>query len=192
MRGLLVQTADFLCRMAFVCKAPGALSSNGGRDFGAVLDALADAGALDIAWRILDARWFGVAQRRRRLFLVADFAGERAGAVLAVREGGGGDSEEVGEAGEEVAHALRASTGSRGTDDPDRVTFIPMLAGTFTGVRRLTPLECERLMGFPDGHTAGQAESHRYRQLGNAVVVPVAEWIGHRLVRVDELLRSES
>lgn len=54
--------------------------------------------------------------------------------------------------------------------------------------RKLTPLECERLQGFPDGWTAGQADSHRYRQLGNAVCVPVAEWIGHRLVAVDAML----
>lgn len=52
-------------------------------------------------------------------------------------------------------------------------------------VRRLTPLECERLMGFPDGWTEGQADSHRYRQLGNAVVPMVAEWIGHRIVEVE-------
>jgi DNA (cytosine-5)-methyltransferase 1 len=47
--------------------------------------------------------------------------------------------------------------------------------------RRLTPTECERLQGFPDGWTAGQSDSVRYRQLGNAVAVPVAEWIGRRV-----------
>lgn len=55
------------------------------------------------------------------------------------------------------------------------------------GVRRLTPRECERLQGFPDDWTADQADSHRYRQMGNAVTVPVAEWIGHRLIEVDRL-----
>ena len=50
-------------------------------------------------------------------------------------------------------------------------------------VRRLTPTECERLQGFPDGWTdTGQADSHRYRQLGNAVAVPVVEWIARRIV----------
>ena len=44
-------------------------------------------------------------------------------------------------------------------------------------VRRLTPLECERLQGFPDGWTEGQSDSHRYKQMGNAVAVPVVEWI---------------
>lgn len=59
------------------------------------------------------------------------------------------------------------------------------------GVRRLTPRECERLMGWPDEHTRWTADgreisdSHRYRMCGNGVVSPVAEWIGHRLVAVE-------
>lgn len=58
---------------------------------------------------------------------------------------------------------------------------------TESGVRRLTPTECERLQGFPDGWTAEradgpQADSSRYRQLGNAVAVPVVEWIVNRIV----------
>jgi site-specific DNA-cytosine methylase len=50
-------------------------------------------------------------------------------------------------------------------------------------VRRLTPTECERLQGFPDGWTDGQADSHRYKQMGNAVAVPVVQWIIDRLVK---------
>lgn len=62
------------------------------------------------------------------------------------------------------------------------------------GVRRLTPLECERLQGFPDGWTClcGEgyrgsqfckcSDSPRYRALGNAVTVSVAEWIGRRIL----------
>ena len=49
-------------------------------------------------------------------------------------------------------------------------------------VRRLTPTECERLQGFPDGWTEGQADSSRYKQMGNAVAVPVVSWIIERLV----------
>jgi hypothetical protein len=48
-------------------------------------------------------------------------------------------------------------------------------------VRRLTPLECERLMGWPDDWTAGQADSHRYKQCGNGVVSSVAWWIARHL-----------
>jgi len=49
-------------------------------------------------------------------------------------------------------------------------------------VRRLTPVECERLQGFPDNWTAGQADSSRYKQMGNAVAVPVVSWIAQRMV----------
>jgi DNA (cytosine-5)-methyltransferase 1 len=45
-------------------------------------------------------------------------------------------------------------------------------------LRRLTPIECERLQGFPDDWTAGLADSHRYKQMGNAVTVNVAHFIG--------------
>ena len=56
---------------------------------------------------------------------------------------------------------------------------------TSYGVRRLTPRECERLQGFPDDHTAGQSDSARYRQLGNAVNKAVALWIGKRIMEVE-------
>jgi site-specific DNA-cytosine methylase len=49
-------------------------------------------------------------------------------------------------------------------------------------VRRLTPKECERLQGFPDDWTADQADSNRYKQCGNAVAVPVVEWIITRII----------
>lgn len=52
-------------------------------------------------------------------------------------------------------------------------------------VRRLTPTECERLQGFPDGWTEGQADSHRYKQLGNAVAVPVVQWLINRTTGKD-------
>ncbi len=60
-------------------------------------------------------------------------------------------------------------------------------------VRRLTPNECERLMGFPDGHTAvpfnGKmaADGPRYRANGNSMAVPVLEWLGRRIEIVEEL-----
>ena len=57
-------------------------------------------------------------------------------------------------------------------------------------VRRLTPLECERLMGWPDNHTrykadgTEQADTHRYKQCGNGVASPVAQWIGEQLINL--------
>jgi DNA (cytosine-5)-methyltransferase 1 len=61
-------------------------------------------------------------------------------------------------------------------------TTSPHAVATPSTVRRLTPVECERLQGFPDQWTEGQADSHRYKQLGNAVAVPVVEWIIRRFI----------
>ena len=52
-----------------------------------------------------------------------------------------------------------------------------------TGIRRLTPTECERLQGFPDGWTEGNSDTQRYKQLGNAVSVPVVQEIAKRLIK---------
>jgi site-specific DNA-cytosine methylase len=65
-------------------------------------------------------------------------------------------------------NTLQARMGTGGNN-------MPMVATT--QVRRLTPLECERLQGFPDGWTEEQVDTHRYKQMGNAVAVPVVEWI---------------
>ena len=65
-------------------------------------------------------------------------------------------------------NTLQARMGTGGNN-------MPMVATT--QVRRLTPLECERLQGFPDGWTVDQVDTHRYKQMGNAVAVPVVEWI---------------
>jgi DNA (cytosine-5)-methyltransferase 1 len=66
---------------------PGVLSSNGGKDFGSFLGALGDLGYVDWAYRVLDAQWFGVAQRRRRVFVVAHLGeGNLAAKVLFERE----------------------------------------------------------------------------------------------------------
>jgi len=50
-------------------------------------------------------------------------------------------------------------------------------------IRRLTPVECERLQGFPDGWTRGVSDTQRYKLLGNAVTVNVIEFLGHKLLK---------
>lgn len=106
----------------------GALSSNGGRDFGAVLDSLADIGAVDIQWRVLDAQWFGVPQRRRRVFVVARLDPGDAGRpeVLPVGASVRRDSPPSSKAGQDVAGTLGGGSGSRGwSADTERMTFVP-------------------------------------------------------------------
>ena len=67
-------------------------------------------------------------------------------------------------------NTLQARMGTGGNN-------MPMVAEPKAYVRRLTPVECERLQGFPDNWTEGQSDSARYKQMGNAVAVPVVEWI---------------
>ena len=92
---------------------------------------------------------------------------------IALRGRDEGNAIEAGEPGD-PAFTVRTPGGG---------SSYPMVAAA--AVRRLTPLECERLQGLPDRWTATsgglpQADSARYRQLGNAVAVPVVEWIVRR------------
>lgn len=66
-------------------------STNSGADFKLAISAFAEIGAMDIAWRVCDSRHWGVAQQRKRVFVVADFAGERAAEILDLATGGGRD-----------------------------------------------------------------------------------------------------
>lgn len=268
---------------------PGVLSSNGGRDFGTFLGMLAELG-YGFAYRVLDAQYFGVAQRRRRVFVVANARSwQRAAAVLfeshslqghlapsrETREGTapstsggvelcgllnardykgpgtdginhnsakmgpvsrafttsslaeyregvgtlranggdlGGGSETL------IAKTLTAGAGQRYDFEPDTSAFgFPwqsaldpigqpsdvsgtliknqtMAVQTSMQVRRLTPVECERLQGFPDNYTSipwrkkpESPDGPRYKALGNSMAVPVMAWIGKRIQQVSEL-----
>lgn len=211
---------------------PGLLSSNKGRDMGALLGSLEDLG-YGAAYRVLDSQWFGVAQRRRRVFIVgcAGGAWERAAQVLFEPEGVPWDPSPSREAGPEAAGAAEGCTGEEcfGFSSKDygadaREGVAPTLRamnhaavayqchgsnvgpmgtlrsgnGNATGgvpfverrevVRRLTPTECERLQGFPDGWTEfgsdgkRMSDTARCKMLGNAVTVNVAEWLAKRIV----------
>ena len=286
---------------------PGALSSNKGNDFARVIDEMANIGALAIEWHILDAQWYGVAQRRRRIYMLACYNpgivarcpeqilpvpkdskgdikqsrkkrkqaagkieeglsepsinGERGVTVFQpgtmVRQGSGvsedivptlraehhnGDNfphiayknpiivdgtrvDDIRIYEDQIVPTLKHRMGTGGgqvplvgIDSTDHVA-IP-IQGTIIGrsdtagpqgkgfgdendpsytldtisqhgvmtpelvLRKLTPLECERLMGFPDNHTKYDdegkviADTNRYKMCGNAVASPVAKWIG--------------
>lgn len=213
---------------------PGALSSNRGADFAAVLWGITGAlpevpaggwrnsgiivGPERVAvWRVLDARHFGVAQRRRRVFVVGGPRNGRAIEVLLEPESVCRDSVPSRAAEEEVAGTLGGGSGGRGRMPGRLIAFRMQAFGQYvdgavastlkardgrdatdlvvtdSGVRRLTPREHERLMGWPDDHTlykrfdgevVENADSHRYKGCGNGVVAPNAEWIGRRLVEV--------
>ncbi|PWB21362.1 DNA cytosine methyltransferase [Comamonas sp. JNW] len=84
----------------------------------------------------------------------------------------------------------RSSRGAGQTNSPGHQADQQLIACTASQVRRLTPVECERLQGFPDGYTAipwrGKPadqcpDGPRYKALGNSWAVPVARWIGRRI-----------
>ena len=284
----------------------GAFSSNRGADFRAVLQALcevrgeavsvpeppkwkwAKAGCIvgdgySIAWRVYDAQYWGVPQRRKRIYLVADFGSERAGEILFEREGVRGDSAQGGEAREGAADDAAGGAGGirvydcRGKGDgctvPNltgdherRVTDYTAIClqgngidradtagcngcgwrlgeaytlntidrhavcvgngqvhradvypdvtgalcanshpGSYIGqdafndmlpvyrkehryiVRRLTPLECCRLQGFPDWWEDGAngSDSARYKMWGNGIALPCAADVMRRIAKED-------
>ena len=109
---------------------PGILSSNGGRDFGAFLGGLVELG-YGFAYRVLDAQYFGVAQRRRRVFVVGYLGDWRPpAAVLFERHSLQGHPAPRREAGKAIAEsvisrALTSSHTATGRLDPNETTFIP-------------------------------------------------------------------
>ena len=252
---------------------PGAFSSNKGNDFRAVLEEItkssipmpesgrwAKAGMVrsngcEVAWRTLDAQYWGVPQRRKRIFLVADFRGQRAGEILFKPESvcrntaeGSGEREGVTGSIEGCigAAVVRMRGGCEGggkgalvsversltlaANTNDQTLFEPILASgnysvlqptvysmghdersaSFTPnktdpltasdykqpvianvgykVRRLTPTECERLQGFPDGYTLIDnkrcSDSARYKALGNGMAQPCADFVMQGIAEV--------
>lgn len=235
---------------------PGVFSSGGGADFKAFANALVDIG-YPVAWRVLDAQYFGVPQRRRRVYIVGYLGDWRpaaavlfephslrgnhsprrkkakdiAGAFTSCAYSGGLGCRPEGAANghfvpqyEKVARTLtNRHDGSPCYDRGPNIVATPIntqvelrhkalgertglgigkegdpaftLQGSHShavhnhkqGVRRLTPLECERLQGFPDHYTdvphKGKiaAGAPRYRAIGNSMAVPVMRWIEERI-----------
>jgi DNA (cytosine-5)-methyltransferase 1 len=161
---------------------PGVLSSNGGRDFGTFRGALGELG-YGWAYRVLDAQWFGVAQRRRRVFVIGCFGDQRSAAqVLFERESVRRDTAPSRKAGERIAgNVVPSIAGSLDTQcGGGKLTHQSAANGHLIGaitarmfnaldsraveagclvpssnmrVRKLMPAECEKLMGFPPGYT---------------------------------------
>jgi len=181
---------------------PGVLSDKGNA-FGCFLGALAgedcelqpsgkkwpDAGCVygpqrAIAWRVLDAQYFGLAQRRRRVFVIASARdGFDPAEVLFEREGTRRDSP-PGRPAQEPVHPTLTAQGGGSLDDREAYVL------ESEGVRRTTPVEWERCQGFADNYTLipwrGKPaelcpDGPRYKALGNSKAVPVVRWLGQRL-----------
>jgi len=183
----------------------GLLSSHGGRDFQIVIRTLAELG-YGVGWRVFNSRYFGVPQSRQRIYIVGCHRDpERAGAILFESERSEGNSAADGPDGAQTVSPFKKVFGdaSRGPLVPGLAYCLCACSARHTGTdwsrtyisypdgraRRMTPLECERIQGFPDGWTVpkmkiedlDQLDSLRYQAAGNAVTVGVATWVGQRI-----------
>lgn len=147
----------------------GLLSHDNGRTFGKILATLDELG-YDAEWQVLNSRYFGVPQNRERVFIVGYLRGESTRKIFPITGEGKSYSKEV-------SSTAIDSNYWKGIDNHGQRTMI------YEGgrIRRLTPLECERLQGFPDGWTEGVSDTQRYKMLGNAVTVNVVREIVRRL-----------
>ncbi|NLG15545.1 MAG: restriction endonuclease subunit M [Lentisphaerae bacterium] len=149
----------------------------------------------NIAWRILDAKFFGLPQQRRRLYVMAggkDFFPENVllednMSALATYPHSDLVFNKDGHSFElfrEYTDCLYSSYGTKWNGNA--AAYNGSLFVVQDGrIRRLTPLECERLMGFPDNYTlitnSEVKKTNRYQGVGNSWAVPVVGWIGKRL-----------
>ena len=227
---------------------PGVFSSSGGADFEAILAAFLECG-YSCAWRVLDAQYYGVPQRRRRVFVVGYLGNDwrppyavlferkslqrnfETGAKKRQRTAGKTElysnkpvptltrqySEQSGQ--DSACRSMQVSNISPTIEknkihsivyDTTQITspanrsnpkeelchtltkgaHAPLLAQPIA--RRLTPLECERLQGFPDNWTniPGAKDRPRYAAIGNSMAVPVMYWIGKRIQMVTEAINK--
>ena len=166
----------------------GLLSSNSGRDMGTVVTSLGNMG-YGWAYRVLNSVGFGVPQRRRRVFIVGHRSNNpRSAQVLFESNNLRRDTEKV----QSTKYHTRTLTKSNTRDvyDGSALAGLMIIDTNSNGdkaPRRLTPLECERLQGFPDNWGSVCSDLQRYKQMGNAVTVPVVSWIGKRIIGIEEL-----
>lgn len=115
----------------------GLLNADQGAAMGRCLNELAVIGAVEIEWRVLDAQFFGVPQRRRRVFIVASFntRADGSGPILSEPESVCRDIATGNKTGQDVASTLGGGSGNRGwSSDTDRMTFIPMAFSHTAGI----------------------------------------------------------
>lgn len=188
----------------------GLLSHDGGKTFSTILGVLTDLG-YNVTWQVLNSKNFGVPQNRERVFIIGSIGGQPRPEIFPLRQ-----SIEPLESSTAIDANYWKGADKHGQrtlieltfneSDVSRVYDARGIAKTLKGlggglgaktglyatprVRRLTPVECERLQGFPDNWTQLDAsgrlisDTQRYKCLGNAVTVNVVQSIVEKLVKI--------
>lgn len=148
----------------------------------------------NVAWRVLDAKYFGVPQQRRRLYLIASGKNYCPENVLFEEHKNkplpdfpnrplsfikGEHSFEIFRG---YTDCLYSAYGTKWNGNAAAYNGSLFVAQD-TRLRRLSPLECERLMGFPDNYTQieGAKYTNRYQAIGNSWAIPTVQWLGKRI-----------
>lgn len=148
----------------------------------------------NIAWRVLDAKHFGLPQQRKRLYLLATGKDYHPESILfefhtgrlspypdlpltLTRNG------HLFEVFRQYSDCLYSAYGTKWNGNAAAYNG-SLFVVQDNRIRRLSPLECERLMGFPDNYTniPKATRTNRYQALGNSWAVPVVKWIGSRFI----------
>ena len=204
--GLFFKFAELISKkkpeIIIIENVAGLFNSNKGRDFGVILQTLSSLG-YGISWRLLNSRYFGVPQSRMRIYICCWLNNpQNALKVMFDKCGSQKPKNEridfITEANKineypkvpKVAYCLAASSGRHTGTDWSRTYVV-----CNNGVRRLSPLESERLQGFPDNWTNPNEDNDtkdenidtlRYTAIGNAVTIPVVEWIAKKVYQILE------
>jgi len=173
----------------------GLLSSHNGQDFRVIIESLSAIG-YTVCWRVMNSRFYGAPQSRPRVFICASlkdpslsiaalYEKSKGSKVKGLRDAFMNVSEckLSGARVADISYCLAATSGRHTGTDWSR-TYVSYDAA----VRRLTPNECEGVQGFPFGWTlpldsncSKDIDSDRYHALGNAVSVPVVNWIAKKI-----------
>jgi len=189
-------------RLLLLENVKGLLSHEKGRTFKIILAALDEIG-YDCQWEVLNSKNFGVPQNRERVFIVGHLRGTSRPQVFPIGEGTTifNKPDETKQREKVVASTVRPGLSGLPGNSESYVISRPhgfnkgsikkeptiRACNNYAGneplitqgkIRRLTPTECERLQGFPDGWTEGISDTQRYKCLGNAVTTNVITEIG--------------
>jgi len=183
-------------RILFLENVKGLLSHDKGKTFAVILNTLDELG-YDCEWQVLNSKDFGVPQNRERVFIIGYFRGTSRPKVFPIRCDAGEVSKisRIGTCQPEHPNNYNvfaidgvSPTLSSAGDGHWGQSILPFCKACGS-IRRLTPVECERLQSFPDnwtrygtdenGETVEISDTQRYRMCGNAVTCNVVEAIGN-------------